>query len=221
MKAGCLLFILSIGLIWGGGQGTYTSLTNRTIHEYSIGEYLKTKPDDKWIRITGGVIDMGEMSYSSGRLAGKIKELYVPVVAPDAKSDTPVHILFHTEDPKLLQTAETIRGLKTETEALRFAVEHPELLSIPQTVEGLIEFGIDVREKELMKLKSLNPNLSKDFVILKHGEQPKFFFSFGLFLCGLLLLGWQFKAVFSKKSESPAPPPPYPSGNPPPAPPAT
>src|SRR5438876_727313 len=164
MKSSFLLIIVAIALLWGGGQGLYTAITNWQPRECSVQNYLETKPSAKWLRLTNGFVDMTGVSYSSLWGVGPISEIYVPVKSSRAFSDHQVHILLATKEPSLLQTAEKMRNLKSESDLLRFMAEHPQSVIISKSVEGLIRFGIELKDRDERKLRKLNPDLADDFV---------------------------------------------------------
>ena len=65
----------------------------------------------------------------------------------------------------MLKTVEQMRQLKTEKDMLGYILEHRKEVIIPRQVEGLIRFGIDLRDRDEQNLRRLNPNLAKDFFL--------------------------------------------------------
>ena len=203
----------------GRWPGLYTAITNWEPKEYPVEKYLETKPSAKWLRLTGGVVDLTGVTYSSLLGVGAISEVYAPVKPSGSSSDHQVHILLATKDPALLQTAEKLRALNTEKDLLRFIQEHEKEVIIPKRVEGLIRFGIELKDRDERKLRTLNPNLAQDFVVLAEGEQPERLLSAFLFLCGAALAVWIFRRIFGARSPPVIPQPPVippPAGGPPP-----
>lgn len=211
MRLGCLLPIVSIALVVGGGQGLYTVVTNRKPTEVTIQDFLKQAPDAKWIKVTGGELDTVNSVYNSGITKGDAKEIYVPVV-PDGVDSTkePIQLLLLTKDPELVSFINESRkldeGTTTEEQAMEFMAKNLAKLRPARDVEGLVQFGIDSDDKKRKKIKALYNNLAEDAIILEDGKKPEAGQSAFLLLGGLGLGG--FLASRSMKKSSPPPMPP-------------
>ena len=58
------------------------------------------------------------------------------------------------------------------------------------TYEGLVQFGIDIKDSKRRDIKEVTGNVVNDFLVLKHEEKPKPLFAGGMFAAGLLGLGF-------------------------------
>lgn len=177
---------IAVALLWGGGQGAYTALTNPSPAEVSVASFLESRPDTKWLRLTGGTLDLTELVYSGGRVSGEIKQVFLPLRAAASGDAAPVRILVSSKDPALLALATKLRDAKNELEALQVLVRR-EGVETTRSVEGLVQFGIDLKSKEQKKLRELNENLAADFVIVAEGGKPEVGVSFAMFGGGALL----------------------------------
>ncbi len=211
MKTSLFLIIVAISLLWGGGQGLFTAITNLKPKEYAVEEYLNHRPSAKWLRLKGGVVDLTGLTYSSFLGVGTITEIYVPIRPSTASSNDEVHILFATKEPSLLAKAEKLRQLRTESEALRYLQAHRDELIFPRELEGLIRFGIEFKDRDERWLRTHNENLADDFVVLADGERPEFMVYAFLFLGGVAVSGWILKNLFGVRAKPPgSQPPPLP-----------
>jgi len=214
-KIGCLLVIVVLALLWGGGQGLYTAITNLKPHECTVREYIATRPAAKWLRLTGGEINMLQTNYTSAWGVGPVSEIYIPVKPEDATSKEGVFILLATKDPALLALAEKMRGMKSEKEAVSFIFAHRNELIVKRPVQGVIRYGVDLRDKEERKLRKLNPDLAENFIILDEGERPALLVSALMFLGGLAAVIFFIKSIASTPAPPSETPPPIPPTPPP------
>ena len=196
MRLGCLLPLISIGLLIGVGQGVYTYLGNRKAVEISISDFIKQPPSGKWLKVTGGQLDTLNAVYTSGRTkGGDAKEIYLPVVPPgsDSSKDT-IHLLLLTKDPELVQFINDSRKFDeteaTEEQAAAFLAANTARFRPLRDVEGLVQFGIASDGKKEDKMRKLYGNLASDAVILEDGKKPSAGQGFGMLAAGLLLAGF-------------------------------
>jgi len=222
MKISFIGILLTLGLLWGGGQGLYTAVANRSPAEFSLPSYLQTRPKAKWLRLTGGVFDLSEMAYSGGRLSKTIREVYLPLVPEGGTGNSAqVQVLVSSRDPALLELAGKLRDAQTAEEGIKLLLKYDGAFRA-RPVEGLVRFGIDLKDKEARKLRELNPSLSEDFVLLDEGKRPELGLSLLLFGGGLLLAFFMIKGLVAPTPVSPplTATPSAGSGTPPPLPPA-
>lgn len=215
MKITLFRILITVGLLWGGGQGLYTALFNLEPQTVTFGDYLKTKPDAKWLHITGGALDITGMSYSGSKLTKSIKEIYIPLVDAKAPAESaPVQVLVASKDPELLDLARQLRDAPNQMAMLKILAEKRDLFG-ERPITGLVRFGIDLTDKEVKKLRELSPELTPDFVIITDGEKPSFGLSLFLSAGGLLMLFFMLIGLTRKKPAPPAAePPPMPAATP-------
>jgi hypothetical protein len=204
MKFASLRFFVAVALLWGGGQGLYTALRNIKPTEISMRDYLAAKPDKEWFTITGGSLDVVEMTYSERKSGGPVGEVFIPLRLPGAKESDPVSILVSSKDPAVLELATQLRNSKDQGEALILLLKAKIRLQKP-AITGLVRYGINLRDKELQKLRKLNENLASDFVILEEGKEPSFGLSIVLVLVGLIVVGFMPKLWRGKSTPPPLP----------------
>jgi len=185
-RFGCLLFGLVIALLWGGGQGIYTGLSNTKQTELSLADYTKQKPTATWLKLKDCQVNTLDAAYSSKW--GSIKEVYIPLSVPGAGPGEKIHVLLATEDSATIKFIEQMNNVKTDQEGLKFAIENKEKLMAKRDVEGVIRFGIDLKDKDRRKLAALDKNLTPDFVIISEGEKPQIILSIVMFGGGIVLL---------------------------------
>lgn len=186
MNFGCLLLILGLGLVIGGGQGVWTAVTNMKPTEMSCADYVKQKPKATWLKLTGCFLDMTDAAWRES--GGRIKEVYVPIKPADDKKAKQVHIMMATEDPSILDVASQLKNAKDEKSTIAVLIKNRDKIFMTKDLEGMVRFGVDLDSKDRDKLAGLSQNLSPDFVILSDGQKPTFLMSGGMLVGGLVLL---------------------------------
>jgi hypothetical protein len=218
MRLGCLLPLVSIAMIFGGGQSLYTAIRNRKPVEISIDSLIEGKTEAKWLRITGGVLDTTNSAYPSAFGVGKATSMYVPLMQPDRDSDEdPIQVLVLTKDQGLLDFTNELRKFDEETTvkgaAEEFIAKNLDKLRVPKSVEGLVQYGIDSSSKRERKLHKIYGNLAEDAIILEEGEKPSMGLGVFMLFGGLALGGFLMKSSANKPNLVPMPqagPPPLP-----------
>jgi len=175
-----------LGLVIGGGQGLWTTVTNMKPTEMSCADYVKQKPKSTWLKLSGCFLDMTDAAWKES--GGTIKEVYVPVKPADDKKAKQVHILLATEDPAILSVATQLKNAKDTKDTIEVVIKNRDKIFVTKDLEGLVRFGVDLDSKDRDKLAGLSENLSPDFVILSGGKKPTFLLSAGMFVGGLALL---------------------------------
>lgn len=211
MRAGCIFPLVTIGLLWGGGQGVYTALTNREPVRLSYDEYIATKPKASWLELADCVVAVPEAAVKKGRVAKTSKEAFIPLHSPNAKDDK-VHVLLATSDAETLGLLRQLEEAPNDVEALKLLVERKDDLYTKRTVQGLVRFGVDMKGKDRAKLASLDQNLVDDFIVLDEGRKPEMGMSLSLLGLGLLLGGFWVRSAnkSAPRSGSGSNPPPLP-----------
>lgn len=189
---GCLLPLITLALIIGGGQSVYTSIKNRKITEIELSSLASSKPDAEWLRIKGGELDTLNAAYTSTLGVGDANEIYVPLVAPGVdSSEGTIQVLVLTKDPALLKFTNDSRKLEkenvSEEKALQFMVESSKLLRVARDVEGVVQYGIEGGGKKERKIRALYQNLAKDLIILEEGSKPNMVVGIFMLIAGLVL----------------------------------
>ena len=73
ISLGLIRLIVPIALLWGGGQGLYTALTNREPHSVTFADYARTHPDNKWVELKDTRLDL--LGAISSGMLGSVSEL--------------------------------------------------------------------------------------------------------------------------------------------------
>jgi hypothetical protein len=209
MPGKIFLAFIALVMLWGGGQGVYVSVTNTSPSRYSVKEYIDNKPSAKWLQLSGARLDLTAVTYSSTFGVGDAKEVYIPVVPIGQEESQEIHLLLATKDPKILETVDKLRALKSEDEVMQFIFKNASSLLIERDVEGLIRFGLEFKEDDKHALKRENPNLSEDFVVIDEGTKPDYFATAFVFICGICLSAWliyDFRKPAKPASQSSPPP---------------
>lgn len=212
-----------LGLFLGGGQSVWTALKNRSIHEISIEDFGRAKPEATWLRVTNGDMRVLDAAYSEGRFDKEAKEVFVPYMASGKSPETdPIHVIVKSKRPSLIRMVSDSRDLEKSlpagaTEAdklqagLEFLSEHSGAMSFGEPVEGMVEFGIESNDNEVAKLRKLFPTLAPNFVVLKEGGKPEMRVGIFMLLAGLALAVFVFRprrAAVPAQAMNPPPPPP-------------
>lgn len=198
-RFGCFLVIGVIALLWGGGQGVYTGLTNTKQTEIALADYVKQKPSATWLKLKDCQVSTIDAAYTSKW--GTISEVYIPLHVPGAPRDEKVHVLLATKDAATIKMIEQMSKLTSDQDLLKFALENREKLLSKRDVGGIVRFGIDLKDKDRRKLANLDKNLTPDFVIISEGEKPEIFVSIFMLALGLVLGFVLISSAASSKSE--------------------
>lgn len=216
MRFGCLLPLITIGLLVGGGQSVYTAVKNRKPTEIAIADLMARKPSAEWLNIGGGVLDTTNASYTSAFGAGEAKSIYVPLVPAGTDStEGEIHVLVVTKDPELLKFTNEARkldeGKASEAAAAEFLLKNLDQLQVARSVQGVVQFGIEADDKKTSKIRKLYGNLAKDLIVLEEGKSPSAGQGIVLLLAGLALGGFLMRSA-ARKGVPPAgaSPPPLP-----------
>jgi hypothetical protein len=184
-----LVFLAIVGaLFWIGSQGLYTALTNRRPAVMGYDDYVKTKPTAAWLSLTNCTLDLSDASYRTVSGGTKPLELFVPVHGAGEKTEE-VHVLLSTKSPDLMRTFMEIQGLKSEATAMAWMLKNHDRAFPKRDIQGLVRFGIEMKDKERRKLANLQSNLTKDFIILDDSKQPELMKSLGFLIGGVAALG--------------------------------
>ncbi|MEO5917445.1 MAG: hypothetical protein ABIS50_24670 [Luteolibacter sp.] len=215
MRLGCLLPLLSLGLIIGGGQSIYTGFKNRKVTEITIDSLIAKKPDAEWLRIQGGVLDTMNSSYTSSFGVGKANELYIPLVPPQTDSrKTQIHVLVLTKDPALLEFNNQVQEIGKSGPGSgamdRYVMSNLDKLHVARPVEGVVQFGLDADDKKTRKIRELYDNLAPDTIILEEGKKPSMGTGIAMMIGGLFIGGLLIRSSGRKDAAGEATPPPLP-----------
>jgi hypothetical protein len=181
---GCVGLIVGAALLWGGGQGLYTSLRNRAPEATTCSELVSGKPDAEWLELSGCEYDLSELSYAMKLTT--VSEVFVPLIVAGAEDGTTTPILLASKDASLLALAKTSEDDAGPDELF----EKLAAVETPAKISGLVRFGIELDDDDVKQLRELNPGLPEDFVLLAHDEKPpSAVLALLAFLGGFVVLG--------------------------------
>jgi hypothetical protein len=186
-RAGVFLVVITLALLWAGGQKLLTALTNRKPAVMSYEEFARTKPTAAWLVITNCRLDLTRACYKSYAGDKNPTQLYIAVCAPDLSSKS-VRMLLKTSDPALLGTMRELENVKSDTEAEAWGRKNWERLFPRRNITGVVCFGIDLSSNERSDLSRAVKGLSDDFVILESDAQPSLAAGLSLSAAGLAVL---------------------------------
>lgn len=187
-RIGCIVFILIIGLFWGGGQELYTAAVNREPLEMSLADFNKQRPDRHWLKLTNCQGDLTQASYLY--VGSSVTDVYVPLTVPDAAENEKVHVVLLDKSPATQALMQKVMDAKTEAQQEAFVKENLAAIQAykkPSTIEGMVQFGINLKDEDRNKIKGADKNLVEDFVIIKEGERPSWVTGLAMLAGGILL----------------------------------
>ena len=215
-RLGLVLIVATFGLIWMGGSGVYTALTNTEPTQMTCEEFASGRKSAAWVRLTNCDIDFANIYDRETRLVGTVKEFYVPLRAAGSKA--PASIVISLKDDDLAQKAS---GASPTDEKKRFVAGIQMLAGIMTRVNtkdgvvGLVQGDID--HKLLWKALTEN-KIATNAVVIELGGKPSMGESIAMLALGLGL-GWLIvHAARRKATAGPGAAQPAPSMPPTPAP---
>ena len=183
MRWGFLLVLFPVAAIAGGGQGVYTALQNPKPLAMTCAEYLARPHSQTWLQLSDCVPDWEKGGYTGGDAAD---ELFVPLRAPGGGT---TRLVLRTKDKDVL--ARINRG---------------EFSDAPGRYEGLVQFGMELRDKERKTVADVVEGVTDDFVLLEHDKRPEVGLHGAMLGGGLLVLGFAVWRFLKKRRASAAPP---------------
>lgn len=205
INLGCIGLIITIALLWGGGQALYTALKNREPLTMTFKEYEEKRPSAEWVSLSDAQLNLLNSAHVTSRLNDEIKELYIAVEAVGDRSEKPALVLLATKDPELISL---MTGLEAKLgSANAMSSDLIKSLFPARQITGLVKFGIDADSKTRDKLAKLDLSLVQDFIIISDGEKPDLWKGVGMLAGGLLLGFFMMRGKKEKEvPQAPAPP---------------
>lgn len=196
-----------------GIHNLYVYFTNSGPTEVSIEQLIVNPPHAKWVRVTGGGINLLDGVLETG-ISKTLDKVYVPIY-PDGKEEGVVSVLLLSTDPELLALSRRFLGLDaTENslvETFALAMDNHRKAYQSRPFEGLIQSGLARDDQVTFQLRKSIPNLAKEPIIIEEGKKPTIYGGLGLLLfAGVTMIG-----VLSVPKHKMATPPPLPPTPPP------
>lgn len=203
MRGLILLAIVSVvALVWGG-QNTYIGLRDRSQRVITCADYLKTSPDDRWLKLTDCEYDFDHLAYEQYK-SGDIRAVYLPL-RPKGVEGGPTRIVVKRDDKEMIKV---VNALEHDEAKPQPAFDHV-IAQLDQPAEGLVQFGLDLDDKDKKDLAGLGLGLDKDFVIIENGSKPKLLYGLLALLFGVGMIGL-FVWRLVRRFRAPKAPPPGP-----------
>jgi hypothetical protein len=186
-RLGFLLIIGTLALIWAGGSGVYTALTNTQPTQMTCEEFATGRKSAAWVRLTNCDIDIANIYDRETRLVGTVKEFYVPLRPAGSKAPAPIVISLKDDD-----LAQKASGAHPTDDKKRFVAGLQVLTGImtrvntKDGVDGLVQGDID--HKLLWKAVTEN-KIATNAVVIELGGEPSMGQSLFMLAVGLGL-GW-------------------------------
>lgn len=189
---GLLVLIVLVGVaLWWGGQNFITGVREREPLEITCADYLKHRPDNRYLRLTQCEPDLDNFAYKQSK-KGDIDQVYVPLRAKGGSGGKTQIVLLRSDDTITMLASKANRD--TLDDALLAKVQK----ELEGSNEGLVQFGLDLSDKAMDELKKLNLGLADDFVILEHGKSPRLLLGGLVLAAGLLGLAFFVRGVIRK-----------------------
>lgn len=169
-----LIAITGFAFYWGG-TNAWVGLHNREATEITCADYVKHRPEAKWLKLTECDVDFDNMAIETGK-NGVYTAVYIPL-RPRGVTEGTNAIVVKRTDADILALAHRFNDATPSDATVKAAVA---LHTQPQ--EGLMQFGLDMSDSDRRELDKLGLGLANDFVIMDYGKEPKL-------LLGLLSLG--------------------------------
>ncbi len=190
---GLIVLIIVTGVaLWWGGQNFYTGIRERDPLEITCADYLKHRPDNRYLRLTECAADLDNLAIEEGKNK-EVKAVYIPMRGKGETGGQTRIVMKRTDDEMTSLVAQLDKlGPGDEAKATRILGE----LEAPN--EGLIQFGLDLSDKDTKELGRLNLGLAEDFVIMERGKSPRLLLGALALAAGLLGLAWFVRGIYRK-----------------------
>jgi hypothetical protein len=163
--------IIGTILTLAGAKEFWLAFQNRTQIEMSLAEYLRTRPEGRWVKLTDCRVAYPGMVYVETLRRGSItlSDVSVPVL-PDYNLRQPVAVVLCVADKRERAVVRSYRTMGMPTE----------------TVEGIIRGSR--MSKKLQELAPWKP--AESHVIIDEGRKPSVRNAAAMLGIGTVLLGW-------------------------------
>ena len=158
-------------MIVAGGQSLLLVFKERAITEMPLEGFHQGRPDSKWLRLTGGELDLLTARHFNYIESDHASEFLVPL-RPAGATNAPIHVVVAGLDDEFRLRVDAI-GLAEVTHTMNsFLATNSEPLVVARDIEGLVRFGWENVAENRNELIALHPGLVEDFVIVDAGAKP-------------------------------------------------
>ena len=191
---GCMLALVAVAMLWGGSQGLYTYLNNPEPVEMSCAEYAEKRPEGEWVKLSeceywldeAVIIGMPKGFGDTGKSEefATVDDVYVPLRPKGQPIGESTPLVMASNDGELESRITKVALSDTPDRVLR---EHPEWGTETITVEGTIQYGIELSEEDRKDVERLSDDLDENFVVVDRGKKPDLQVSLSMTIAGVVL----------------------------------
>src|SRR3954468_19597501 len=144
---GLLILVVLVGMaLWWGGTNFITGVRERQPLEITCADYLKHRPDNKYLRLTQCVGDLDNLAYKEEEKGTDIAEVYVPLRAKGVEGGKAAIVVVRKDDEIKMFVSQANHS--TLDNKLIAKVEK----EFEDANEGLVQFGLDMSDKAKSEL---------------------------------------------------------------------
>jgi hypothetical protein len=170
-----ILLIVPAVMVGLGIQNLFVYFTNTKPVEVSIEQMISNPPSSKWVRVTGGRINLIDAAASEAKFQKKIEKVYIPI-HPEGKEESSVSVLLLSTDPEVLAVTKQFHALDeakdAQVEGVKLAMENARVIRQERPFEGLIQSGLFRDERVIFDIRKTLPNIVKEPIIIEEGKKP-------------------------------------------------
>ena len=184
---GCLL---TIALLWAGGQGVYEAVRNRAPESLSCEQAQKTPPRSAWVHLTGCSVNVMEAAYKVTSAGQPTDDIFIPLTAKEPGETKTVRFVLATKDPDIVAVVKEMTAVDGKDQSAFFAFlgKNANRLVRDKDVTGMVQSGISKNDSIHKRLRELNKGLVEDFVVIDEGREPALMWSLLLLAGGVIIL---------------------------------
>jgi hypothetical protein len=202
LRAMLVVGVLALVSAGWGVQKIYVAIRESHQVTLSCADYVTKRPDARWLKLTDCEYDFDHLAYMANSSGGKYTAVYFPL-RPAGEEGGATHIVVKRDDAAMLDVV--------------YAFEHgnenppgrdPVLATLMKPVEGLVQYGLDLDDKDKRELEKLDLGLANDFVLIDNDSKPNIRLGIFLLVLGLVTLSGLAVFAVTTRRDSKRPPPP-------------
>lgn len=167
------------------------ALSNRGGLTMDCAKFLAEKPSGKWIKLTGCVVSR-ILSVPKTRSGGAPTEVFVPIRADGAKAEREIRLLLVSNHPSDIDFVKRAHEQSSSSNGRgMFRSTYTGDLEETRDVEGRILRGLDLPDRDRVKLTKTFPTLAQDFVIIESKPRPGLGLPFAFIVLGCVIGGYR------------------------------
>ena len=181
--------LIAIGLLLLGGITFLHASANQGGLSMDCARFLAEKPNGKWARLSGCVVSR-ILSVPKVMERGAPKEVFVPIRPESAKPEREIRLLLASDHPGDLEFVKRAQEQSsTSSGRAMFRSSYSAGVGESRNIEGRILRGLDLPDRDRVKLTKIFPTLAQDFIIIESRPRPSFGLPVFLMLLGCAVGG--------------------------------